>query len=124
MLARCRRSVVAGHAGPYNMRVIHCIGWRPELAAVAVLANVACVDMRWVFACRNGAVVARRTGSEHLRVVDKIGRRPDDTVMAALAYVGRIYVREVFACNLRIVVTANAVVSNTSVIERRRNPCV
>ena len=124
VFAGCRCAVMAGHAGPDNMRVIHCVGWRPELVVVAVLANVACIDMRWVFACRNCAVVARRTGSEYLRVIDKIDRCPDDTVMAALAYVGRIDVREVFACNLRIVMTANAVVSNTSVIERRRNPCV
>ena len=80
--------------------------------------------MRWVFACRDCAVVAVRTGSEYLRVVDKIGRRPDDTIVAALAYVGCIDVREVFAWHLRIIVTANAVIGNASVIERRRNPRV
>ena len=80
--------------------------------------------MRWVFACRDCAVVAGRTRSEYLRVVDKIGRRPDDTVMAVLAYIGRTDVREVFACNLRIVVTANAVIGDAGVIERRRNPGV
>ena len=57
-------------------------------------------------------------------MVDKIGWRPDDTIVAALACVGRIDVRQAFACNLRIVVTANAVVGDASVIERRRNPRV
>ena len=89
---------------------------------MAVLANVACVDVHWVFAGRNCAFMARRTGSEYLRVIDKVGRRPDDTIVAALAYVGCIDVREVFAWHLRIIVTANAVMGDASVIECRRNP--
>ena len=122
VFATCCRAVVAGHAGTNYMRMIDRVGRRPERVVVAVLANVACIDMRWVLARRNAAVVARRTRAEYLRVVDKIGRRPDDAIVAALAYVSRIDVREVFAGNLRVVVTANAVVGDASVIECRRNP--
>ena len=124
VFAGCCCTVVAGHAGADDMRVIHCIDRRPKHVVVAVLANVACIDVRWVFARRNCAFVARRTRSKYLCVVDNIGWRPDDTVVATLAYVSRIDVREVFSCDLRIVMTANAVVGDASVIERRRNPRV
>ena len=57
-------------------------------------------------------------------MVDKIGRCPGDAIVAALARVACVDVRQAFACNLRIIVTANAVIGDASVIERRRNPRV
>ena len=113
---------MARHTGTDDVRVIDRVDRRPDCTVMAVLANVACIDVHWVFARRNCAFMARRTRSKYLRVIDKIGRYPDDTIVAALAYVGRIDVRDVFACYLRIVVTANAVIGDASVIECRRNP--
>ena len=49
-------------------------------------------------------------------------RRPDDRAVAVLAHVGGLHMRRAFAGGLRAVMTAETVVDDVGVIERRRRP--
>ena len=52
-------------------------GGRPRNRGVAVVAVIATVDMRWMFAGRGYAIVAGATGADDLRVINSKHRYPD-----------------------------------------------
>ena len=52
VLAGCNNAIVAGEAGPDDLRMVHCIGRHPGNAAVAIFANVTRIDVRRVLAGR------------------------------------------------------------------------
>jgi len=56
-------------------------------------------------------------------MVDSISRRPDHVVVAILTNVGRIDMSGILARSLSAIVTTEAIIAYTRVVERRRQPC-
>lgn len=89
---------------------------------MAVLAVVAAVDMRWVFAGRRHAIMTGTAGAEYLRVIDGKYRGPDVGRVAVLADVAGLYVCRSLARRLDAVVAARAVARDVDVVEVGRQP--
>jgi len=84
---------------------------------VAVIAVVAAVEVRGMFARRNEAIVAGSAGTGYLRVINCICRHPDIRCMAVLADIAGLDMRLVFARGFDAVVATSAVVRNAYVIK-------
>lgn len=86
---------------------------------MAVAAVVAAGDMRWRLSCRDDTVVAGAASTDYLCVVNSVSGDPDIGVMAVFADIGCQNVCQVLAGRFNAVVTADAVASDTDVIEIR-----
>ena len=54
----CCQAIVARIAGPNYLGVINDIGWRPDIRGMAILADVACLQMCLALARGFDAIVA------------------------------------------------------------------
>ena len=73
MLTDCSSAIMARATCAYNLRVIHGIGWHPGIRVVAVLANVACLNMRRILARCVSTVVAARAIAGDVDVIEVRG---------------------------------------------------
>ncbi len=76
---------------------------------MAVVAIVATVNVRRVFASRNNAVVAIAARTDHLRVIYGVDGREYVGRMAVLANVSGLYMRCVLTCCISAIMTIDAV---------------
>ncbi len=105
VFAGCLYAVVAACTIAGDTNVIEIRG-QPTGGRMTVITIVTARDMRWMFACRCGAVVARATSAQDLRMVDGIGRRKYVRVVTILTNVACLYVRRTLADGVNAVVTA------------------
>jgi len=105
VLAGCFNAVVAACAIAGDTYVIEIRG-QPAGGRMTVITIVTARDMRWMLACRCGAVVARAASAQDLRMVDGIGRRKYVRVVTILTNVACLYVRRTLADGINAVVTA------------------
>ena len=117
----CRMAVLANIAG-LNVRQMLAGGLGAVVAAGAVVAVVAARDVRRMFARRGDAVVAGATGSENLRVVYCGNRLEGDRAMAILADIGRLDVRWPLSHCGGAVMAPHAIPGDANVIEHGRQP--
>jgi len=89
---------------------------------VTIIAIIAAINMSRVFADRRDAVVTRAAGPNYLRVVDRNRGRKHSSVVAVFADNRCLYVRQTLADSGCSVVTTNAIVDNTGMIEQGREP--
>lgn len=75
MFAGRRIAVVAGSAATEDLRMVHGVGWHPDIAVVAVLANVCRLNVSRILADRCDAVVAVDAITNDAGVI-KIGGQP------------------------------------------------
>ena len=119
VLAGRYRAVVTINAITADIDMIK-VRRQPGLGNVAIITRIGTGDMRWMFAGRNGAIVAGATGTDDLRVIDNGRWKPQCVAMAVFANVGGLNVGRALASGSGGIVTANAVVRDTDVIEASR----
>ena len=119
VLAGRYRAVVTINAITADIDMIK-VRRQPGLGNVAIITRIGTGDMRWIFAGRNGAIVAGATGTDDLRVIDNGRWKPQCVAMAVFANVGGLNVGRALASGSGGIVTANAVVRDTDVIEASR----
>ncbi len=104
MLTDCRSAVVARATCAYNLRVIHGVGRHPGIRVVAVLANIACLDMRRILARRVGAIVAAGAIAGDVDVIE-VGGQPASCGVAVVAVGAAVYVGQMFAGRYNAIMT-------------------
>jgi len=96
ILTGCLCAVVAGRAGSENLVVVHRGHRFPDVCAVAILADVCRLDMRWAFTGGIGTVVTTEAIVDDVGMVE-VSRCPSDCCMTVVAIVATGYMRWVFA---------------------------
>ena len=91
---------------------------------MAVVAVVAALDMRRVFADRSRAVVTRAAGTNNLRMVDNGCGREGRGAMAVLADRRRLDVQSMLAGRCHAIMAGYAAVEDAGMIEAGRHPGV
>jgi len=115
VLASCRDAVMAGAAGTEHLRVIDRNGWLKCGRAVAVLANIGCLDVHRTFAGCAGAIMATHAISGDSCVIVH-GREPGSHVVAIVALIiGRNVIR-CLSRRLDTIVATGAAAGNGRVI--------
>jgi len=107
VLSGSRSAVVARRTGAENLVVIDRCYRRPSRCAVAILANIGCLDVGRSLANGIGAVVATHTVVHDVDVV-KVGRQPGDCRMAVVAIIAAGDMGGVFAGCYEAVMTGAA----------------
>lgn len=124
VLSGCRSAIVARRTGAKNLVVIHRCNGRPNRCAVAILADVSCLDVRRTLADGIGAVVATNTVIHDVDVVE-VGGQPRDCRVAVIAVVAAGDMRRVFAGRNCAVMTGAAGANDLGVVDEvRRYPDV
>ena len=103
-----RDAVMTRAAGAQDLRVIDANRRCPGGFAVAILADISRLNMRWRLACRGRAVMAADTVVEDIAVIEYC-RKPRDRIVAVIALVGGRHVSWCLAGGLDTVVTAYAI---------------
>jgi hypothetical protein len=91
----------------------------PNCRAMAIFANIACLDMRWVLASRLGTVMTADTITNNIDMI-KIRRHPGGCDVTVVAGVAAGNVRLVLAGCTYAVMAAYTIANNTKVIENSR----
>lgn len=76
-LASRRHAVVARSAGAQNLRMINGVRRHPDIGIMAILADVAGLNMGWCLAGCVSAIVAGDAIGSNIRMVE-VGRQPTD----------------------------------------------
>jgi len=124
VLPCCERTVVAGRAGPKYLVVIHIGHWRPHICAVAILANIGCLNVQRTLACRVGSIVTTTAVVNDVGVVE-VRRHPGGRRVTVIAVIAAGNVGRVFAGGCSAIVAGIAGAVDLRVIDRiRRYPDV
>ena len=89
---------------------------------MAIVTGVAAGDVGRVLAGGNDTVMTGTTGAEHLGVIHRVGGYPQGVVVAVLTNFARTDVCQRLASGLNAIVTAQAVVGDTGMVKRCRDP--
>ncbi len=116
MLTGCDYAVMARTAGADDLRVINGEDGLPDVGAMAVLANVARLDVRLVLAGRIDTVMTFGAIAREVQVIE-IGRQPGDRRVAVVAVVAARDVRRMFTRCGEAVVTGTARAEHLRVID-------
>ncbi len=124
VLSCCQCAVVAGRAGPKYLTVIHVGHRRPHICAVAVLANVGCLNVQRTLAYCVGSIVTTTAVVHDVDVVE-VRRHPGGRRVAVIAVIAAGNVGRVFAGGRNTIVAGIAGAVDLRVIDRiRRHPDV
>lgn len=115
------RAVVTTEAAVDDASMIE-VRRNPCSRCMAIVAIVTARDMRRVLAYCYRVVMAGYAGTDHLGVVDTHCRNPQVRSMTILTHVRCIDMSLVLTGRCSAIVTAEAVISDTDVIKRRRYP--
>lgn len=88
MLARCRDAVMTGAASAEHLCMVHCDRGLECRRAVAVFADIACLQMSRTLSGSARAIVAADAVSDNTGVIENRGE-PGGNVMAVVALVTR-----------------------------------
>ena len=124
VLPCCQCAVVAGRAGPKYLIVIHVGHRRPHICAVAILANVGCLNVQRTLACCVGSIVTTTAVVHDVDVVE-VRRHPGGRRVTVIAVIAARNVGRVFAGGRNTIVAGIAGAVDLRVIDRiRRYPDV
>ena len=116
-------TVVTANAIADDIRVIK-IRRQPRHGRVAIIAVVSAGNMRWVLACRDGAVMTGSASTDNLRVIDYHNRLKERCTVAIFTDVAGQYVILIFPNRVRTIVTTNAIARVVRMIKGCRYPAV
>ena len=116
VLSGRRSAIVAGRTGAENLVVIHRCNRRPNRCAVAILADVSCLDVRRSLTDGIRAVVATNTVIHDVDVVE-VGGQPRDCRVAVIAVNATRDMRWVFAGCYCAVMTGAAGANDLGVVD-------
>lgn len=117
------RTVVTANAIAGDIRVIK-IRRQPRYGRVAVIAVVPAGNMRWMLACRDGAVMTRCTSTDNLRVINYHNRLKERCTVAIFTDIAGQYVILIFPNRVRTIVTTNTIARVIRMIEGCWYPAV
>ena len=119
VLAGGRKTVMTGTAGAHDLRVVDRKHGRKDIGRMAVLADVAGLNVSLVLAGRLSAVMAADAVVGDVYMVESCGP-PGDRRMAVIAGITARYVRRVLAGCDAAIMTGAADADDLSVINRKR----
>ncbi len=109
-------TVVAANAIAGDIRMIK-IRRQPRHGRVAIIAVVAAGNMRWMLACRDGAVMTGCASTDDLRVIDYHNRLKERCTVAIFTDVAGQYVILILPNRVRTIVTTNTIARVIRMIE-------
>ncbi len=86
VFASCRHAIVSRAAGAQNLCMVNGECWRVGHSAVAILANVGGLDVRWSLAGGCDAIVTGDAIANDAGVIEK-GGQPTSNIMAIVALI-------------------------------------
>lgn len=117
-------AIVAGGTGTQHLVVIDSCNRRPGRCAVAILANISCLDVGWSLANGIGAVVATHAVVHDVDVVE-VGWQPGNRGMAVIAVIAAGDMGWVLTSRYDTVMARAACTDNLRVVDRvNRHPDV
>lgn len=118
MLARCGHAVMTGLACTDHLRVVNREWRNPDVRPVAILTDVAGVDMSNVLAGRIAAVVATAAATRDVGMIESC-RSPGDACMAVIAIVSAFDMCWILTGGHNAVMTGLACAKYLRVIDRQ-----
>jgi len=116
-------TVVTANAIAGDIRMIE-IRRHPRHGRVAIIAVVSAGNMRWVLACRDGAVMTGYASTDNLRVINYHNRLKERCAVAIFTDVAGQHVILIFPNRVRTIVTTNAIARVIRMIKGCRYPAV